>query len=320
MSDRVPAPPPPGATERLDAGLLARWPLPMPDETGDKETRGRVVVVAGSRTMPGAAWLAATAALRAGCGKVVVLTAASVAPALAMGLPEARVIGLPETVAGGFAGDDAASGAVARALDDALDGDTGAVLVGPGMEDAGATVAAVRSVRRRADRHAVPLVLDALALQALERPDGAAADADRAPLVLTPHAGEMARLSGRAKEAVCADPLDVAHETARRHGAVVALKGATTWLADATGRALRHDGGTVGLATAGSGDVLAGVVAGLLARGAEPLQALAWGVALHADAGRALAERIGPLGFLASELPAEIPRALHRRSQGHSRP
>jgi ADP-dependent NAD(P)H-hydrate dehydratase len=292
----------------VDAAALRAWPLPQPGEDGDKEARGRVVVVAGARTMPGAAWLAATAALRAGCGKVVVLTAASVAPGLALALPEAKVVGLPDTDGGGFAGDDAADGAVARALDDAVDADTGAVLVGPGMEDARAACACVRAVRRRAAAHGVPVVLDAIALQALEGAPSAA----RHPLVVTPHAGEMARLSGLSKEAVCADPRAVARATAARHGAVVALKGATTWIAAPDGRTFRHDGGSIGLATAGSGDVLAGVVAGLLARGAEPAQAMAWGSALHAEAGRVLAERIGPLGFLARELPAEVPGALAR--------
>lgn len=297
-----------GDVRDVDLATLRAWPLPQPGDDGDKEARGRVVVIAGSRTMPGAAWLSAVAALRAGCGKVLVLTAASVAPGLALTLPEARVVGLPDTDGGGFAGDDAADGAVARALDEAIGGETGAVLVGPGMEGARAAVACVRGVRRRAAAHGVPVVLDALALQALEGPPSEAAHA----LVITPHAGEMARLSGLTKDAVCDDPLAVARDTAVRHRAVVALKGATTWIADPDGRAFRHTGGAIGLATAGSGDVLAGVVAGLLARGAEPVQAMAWGSALHAEAGRALTARVGPLGFLASELPAEIPGALAR--------
>jgi NAD(P)H-hydrate repair Nnr-like enzyme with NAD(P)H-hydrate dehydratase domain len=95
----------------------------------------------------------------------------------------------------------------------------------------------------------------------------------------------------------------------------VALKGAETWIATPQGRCWRHAGGNVGLATSGSGDVLAGLIAGLLARGAPPEQAAAWGIALHARAGRRLCERLGPLGLLARELAAEVPALMHALSR-----
>jgi len=130
--------------------------------------------------------------------------------------------------------------------------------------------------------------------------------------VITPHAGEMAAVMGMEKEEVEADPLAVARRAAEELGAAVALKGPDTVIAAPDGRAYRYSGGRVGLATSGSGDVLAGLIAGLLARGAEPVAAAACGVWLHGEAGNALARRVGPIGFLARELPAEVPRLLAR--------
>ena len=136
--------------------------------------------------------------------------------------------------------------------------------------------------------------------------------AARRPVLLTPHAGEMAHLSGEPKDAVQADALGQAADTARRWNATVVLKGATTLIASADGEAppWRHSGGNVGLATAGSGDVLAGLIAGFVARGAPLDQAAAWGVVLHALAGERLAARQGGVGYLASELVDELPSLM----------
>ena len=129
-------------------------------------------------------------------------------------------------------------------------------------------------------------------------------------MILTPHAGEMAGLTGVSKAHVEADPLGAAREAAQALGAVVAVKGQRTFIAAPDGRGWRHEGHAVGLATSGSGDVLAGVIAGLLARDASPEQAALWGVFLHQQAGQRLSERVGPLGFLARELAGEIPGLL----------
>jgi NAD(P)H-hydrate repair Nnr-like enzyme with NAD(P)H-hydrate dehydratase domain len=99
-------------------------------------------------------------------------------------------------------------------------------------------------------------------------------------------------------------------------GVVLALKGATSWIAQPDGHLWRHQGGHPGLATSGSGDVLAGIITGLTARGATLVQACAWGVMTHAQAGQQLAKRIGPLGFLARELLPEIPAILARLQRG----
>ena len=285
----------------VDDALLRSWPLPRADAEGDKEARGETLVVAGSPEMPGAAWLAAIAALRAGAGKLVVATAASVAPGLALRLPEARVIGVPETPRGGLAADGAA--VLERVLADA-----DALLIGPGLQDAEGSLAFVRGCVAGATKAGI--VLDAAAMEAARSTRFA-----RAPL-LTPHAGEMAHLSGLDKDEVLREPERTARAMAERWHAVVALKGARTFIAAPDGRLWRHDGGSVGLATSGSGDTLAGIAAGLAARGASLEQAAVWAVVLHARAGDALSRRVGPLGYLASELPGEIPALMHRLAGG----
>jgi NAD(P)H-hydrate repair Nnr-like enzyme with NAD(P)H-hydrate dehydratase domain len=108
------------------------------------------------------------------------------------------------------------------------------------------------------------------------------------------------------------DPARVARLAADRFGAVVALKGAETWIAEPAGKLYRYTGGSIGLATSGSGDTLAGIVTGLAARGASPVRATLWATYLHGAAGRQLARRVGPLGFLARELLAELPPLLRR--------
>jgi len=282
----------------IDARLLRDWPLPEASGSADKEERGSTLVIAGSAETPGAATLAAIAALRAGAGKLAVATAASVAARLALALLEARVIGLPESDFGGPTVDGLAKLEARLARTDA-------VLAGPGLQDAAATRAFVRRLLKRTPRAAI--VLDALAMDVVLD----VRRFERAPL-MTPHAGEMAHLTGLAKDEVAADPERHAREAALRWNAVVALKGATTFIATPDGDCWRHVSSQAGLGTSGSGDVLAGIIVGLAARGAPLAQAAAWAVALHARAGRALAERLGPIGYLASELPAEIPGLMHK--------
>jgi ADP-dependent NAD(P)H-hydrate dehydratase len=299
MSDSTAQPP---STTVVDTALLHAWPLPEPDAAGDKEARGRTVVIAGSREMPGSAWLAAVAALRAGAGKLVVVTAGSVSSGLALKLPEARVIALAETPSGGLLVDDC------DVLKEVLER-ADAVLIGPGLQDVTATVRMVQVVLAwLAERGDVPVVLDAAAMDA-------ATARFELPVLLTPHAGEMARLSRVDKDTVCRDAAPLAQQSAQRLNAVVALKGATTWIAAPDRRLWRHDGGNVGLATSGSGDTLAGIICGLAARGASLEQAAVWGVALHARAGDALALRLGPLGYVASELLTEVPALMHALGQ-----
>jgi hydroxyethylthiazole kinase-like uncharacterized protein yjeF len=283
----------------LDDEALRAWPLPLPHADGDKEERGRVLVIAGSDEMPGAAVLAAGAALRAGAGKLVVATPARIAPWVAQALPEARVVAIAEDADGTLRPQALERLAPLLAHSDA-------VLIGPGMQPAHAVARFVLPLLPRVAH--CPLVLDAAALDTAR--EAALPLPLRQPVVLTPHAGEMAHLTGKPKDAIGDVPAQVAHRAARQWGATLALKGAETWIAAPDGRLWRHVGGNVGLAASGSGDVLAGLIAGLLARGAPPEQATAWGVALHARAGEQLAAEIGPLGYLARELAAQVPRLM----------
>lgn len=290
-------------TLALDDAWLRAHPLPEPDAQGDKESRGRVLVVGGQAQMPGAVLLAGGAALRAGAGKLRIATARGIAVAVATALPESRVVALPETPQGEIAVD--AAEAIAAWADR-----TDALLIGPGMVDKPGARHLVDRVLPAFGGAAV--VLDAAAMRGVP-PEGLGR-----PVLLTPHAGEMAKLMDMSKEAVQADPARIAVEAARRWNAVVALKGAVTHIATPSGACLRHEGGNAGLATSGSGDVLAGLITGLAARGAPLDVAAAWGVALHARAGEALSGRIGPLGYLAGELGAEVPRLMQRIQSGMS--
>lgn len=299
----------------IDMQTLRNWPLPMPRFDDDKEVRGHAVVVAGSREMPGAALLAANGVLRAGAGKVTIATAAHTAAHVATALPEARVIALAETPSGGFSAEGI------RRLADLAD-KADALLLGPGMQDEQATAEMVRALLPRYAGRKV--ILDAAALAVLHPPGQASLLAEPVdwehmrftePVLLTPHAGEMAHATGIGKEDIMADPHQAAREAARRWNAVVALKGALTVVAAPGGPLWQQQGGNVGLAISGSGDTLAGIIAGLAARGASLEQAAIWGVALHAAAGDQLAMRFGTLGYLAREIPAEIPALLRTLAQ-----
>jgi hydroxyethylthiazole kinase-like uncharacterized protein yjeF len=290
----------------IDQPMLRAWELPMPTPNSDKEGRGHVLVMGGSREMPGAVILAATAALRAGAGKLTIATGRSVAQLVALALPEARVIGLAETDSGGFAHDAVAT------LDPLADKVT-AVLIGPGMQDEPATAALVHALLPRLAGSDTSVVLDACAMgTVLFPPEGAAPFRFDQPVVLTPHAGEMAHLTGVDKEIIVADPDRYGRDAAARWNAVVALKGARTVVTAPDGASWENEGGNIGLATSGSGDTLAGIIAGLAARGATLAQATCWGVALHARAGERLARQFGQLGYLAREIPAEIPFLLEQ--------
>lgn len=289
----------------LTPARLRALALPRPDAGGSKEERGRVLVVGGSRETPGALILAGTAALRAGAGKLRLATAADAALPAGVAVPEARVFSLPQTRSGGIA---------AKAADEVLRlaAAVDALLLGPGIVEEDAATALARAVLAEVDGPAV--VLDAGCLPCLAADRGALRRlGGRA--VVTPHAGEMAGVMGIGKEEIEADPLAVATRAAAELGAVVALKGPDTLIAAPDGRAFRYADGRVGLATSGSGDVLAGLVAGLLARGAEPVRAAAWGVWLHGEAGNLLARR-GALGFLARELADPVPALMERPGRG----
>ncbi|TDC43407.1 NAD(P)H-hydrate dehydratase [Micromonospora sp. KC213] len=277
----------------ITPALLRDWALPVP--TGGKEQRGTVLVVGGSRSTPGAVLLAGVAALRAGAGVLQLAAAESTATALSIQVPEALVVGLPETSDGSVAGDPGDRLAE-------LVGQADVVAVGPGLHDIDETRAVLHLVLDAAGRETA-LVLDAYALGALSHEPDLLVGSGR-PVVLTPNLTEARHLLGREPGD---DLVAEARELARRYDGVVSLYG---HIATPDATAWREESGDAGLGTSGSGDVRAGLLAGLLSRGAEPAQAACWAAWAHAVSGQRLVPRFGRIGFLARELLDEIPHTL----------
>lgn len=314
--------------EPVTPTLLRGWPLP--GGGSGKDDRGSVLVIGGARSTPGAALLAGVAALRSGAGKLMLAVAESTAVQLAVALPEAGVTGLPETPGGSVLGSGASALGHQLAAADAI-------LVGPGLDDAGEATALLRGLlrpelaggqapegkqsgkqsgnsegkqggkqggKRGGERGGnsggsrTPIILDAYALGSLPGlRDELGPWAGR--LILTPNITEAGILLGRDVGELHRDVAAIAAE----YGAVVTCQGVIAG----------EDGlweittGHSGLGTSGSGDVLAGVIAGLRARGTTDAQAACWGTHLHAAAGDRLASRLGGLGYLARELTEELP-------------
>ena len=286
--------------EVLDRGRLAHFPLPRHPSDADKNARGLALFIAGSRELSGAAMLAGLGGLRAGAGKLRIATAETIALGIGLAIPEARVIAFAEGEEGCI--DPAAiQGLVTRCR--GMD----SLTVGPGMQHGPALAALVDTVLDSGGDY--PLIVDAAALGVLP-PVAAKLRGWRGGAVLLPHAGEMARLLGCDRAKVTGDPLTAARDASATFGAVVVIKGEWSFIVAPDGRSLRFRGGGIGLATSGSGDVLAGIVGGLCARGADPLTAAVWGVYLHGEAGRLLAKRVGTIGFLAREILDHVPRLM----------
>jgi hydroxyethylthiazole kinase-like uncharacterized protein yjeF len=289
----------------VTAALLRRWAIPEPDGDADKQDRGIAMVVGAATEIPGALLLAGVAALRAGAGKLQLGAPRSVATALGVALPEARVFSLPET-GDGFL-DKKAAHRVSECADQA-----NAVLIGPGMLGEDAVLSFMETLLPRLAGKQI--VIDAVALSALR--DGRFRFTEDMQVVLTPNPAEMARILGATKETVESDLRAAAMSVAEDLNAVVALKGSQTFIATPYGEVFRYSEGDVGLATSGSGDILAGILVGLLARGATLDQAAVWAVYLHGAAGNRLKKRIGPIGFLARELSDEVPILMNSLAAG----
>lgn len=283
----------------LNRAELKRHPLP-PVEGGDKDAHGRLLIIAGSRAVPGAALLAAHGAMRAGAGKLRMAVPDDVAVPLGIAMPEAMVTGFATARDGGFT-----KGAVPDIAD--LAGKSDAIVAGPGLRDNPAAQRLAASLCRLGK----PTALDAAMLHALPEADDEARAA-RIPPILLPHAGEMASLIDCDEAAVEADPLGCGRKCAALYGAVVLVKGVESHVVAPDGGAWKFTGGASGLGVSGSGDTLAGIVGGLLARRADPLTALLWSVWLHGEAGQLLSEKVGQIGFLAREIPGEVPALLQR--------
>lgn len=287
----MPRPPSPDLTPVTPA-LLRNWPVPNDD-------RGTAFVLGGARTVPGAVLLSGTAALRAGAGTLQLGASERHATALGVAMPESSVFGLPETENG------AVSRAAARVLADVLP-KARAVVIGPGLTDVDETFALLDRILPLVAEES-RLVLDAYALGALSRkPELIEPWAGQT--VLSPNRTEAGYLLGRE----VTDFSVAATEIAERYQAVVTLMGA---IATPGGERWFDGGGHIHLATSGSGDVLAGLIGGYLARSATPAQAACWATHVHALAGQRLIPRTGVTGLLARDLVAEAGTVISELSQ-----
>lgn len=282
----------PNHVEVVTPNTLRDWPLPSGADS--KYARGNVVVIGGARKTPGGVLLAGLSTLRVGAGRLTLGVAESVAVTLAVAVPESGVVGLAETSSGSVVGNSV--DAMARELERA-----DVVVVGSGLDNADEAKEMVLALAPLIGED-TRVVLDAYALMAIAgTPEAVEPWADR--LVLTPNKSEAAQLLGRDID----DFEDDVARIAERYRAVVtcfqvvAAPGGERW---------QIGSGQGGLGTSGSGDVLAGAIGGLLARGADADQAACWGTHLHASAGDRLAARIGPTGYLARELIDELPAVL----------
>lgn len=284
---------------KLDRAWIEANPLPPLTAIGDKDARGRVLVVGGAEFVPGALRLTGEAALRAGAGKLQMATVRSAAMALAVLVPEAAMIALPADEDGEIALK------AAELLEERL-ARCDTLILGPGMSAGDRTEQLVAALLKtsRADQ---TIILDAAALTCARQLEELVA-AHEGQVILTPHHREMSYLTGQDIDVIRRDPRSAALNVARAFNAVVVLKSARTLIASPWGdEPLLFEGGSIGLATGGSGDVLAGLIGGLAARGADPFRAAGWGVFVHGAAGARVADEIAEIGFLARDLLPVIP-------------
>jgi NAD(P)H-hydrate epimerase len=271
----------------------------LPPRAGgaNKGAFGRVLVIAGSRGMSGAAVLCGSAALRGGAGLVRVATPQAIRPEVAVGNPCYMTAPMLED-GGGQVGRTAIPelSTMAEASD--------VVALGPGLGRGPEVTDVVTALLATVDR---PLVLDADGLNAIGQ-NHAALKSD-APRILTPHPGEFARLIGQDVKTVQASRRELAEHYAKANGVVLVLKGQGTIVTDGQ-RVYQNTTGNPGMGTGGAGDVLTGLIAALLGQGVEPFAAAQLGVYLHGRAGDLVAQELGEAGMIASDLLSRLPRAL----------
>ena len=295
----------------LDDESMARL-LPDRDRRGHKGTFGKLLVVAGSLDYAGAALLVCRAAGRAGAGLVTLAVPESLQPLFAAKVVEATTMALPE--------DDVEEVDPEPALAKILDHEHDALVIGPGLRPALATADLVRLLLTVPEEPAAPAVLDAEALRTLAAADGWWGSVTRS-CVLTPHAGEFARLRAGSGHDPAADGELGTDDDARARAAaaaaaewrqVVVLKGARTVIAGPDGALAVAPFENPAMASGGTGDVLSGTIGALLAQGLTPFDAARLGVYLHGLAGDLVRDRIGDAGLLAGDLPDALPLVRKR--------
>ena len=273
----------------------------------NKGMYGHVLVIAGARGKTGAAAMAGIAALRAGAGLSTVASAESALAAIASFAPEIMTAPLPETEAGSIALRSFDHGLLASVLERKT-----AAAIGPGL---GTHPETVQFIRRAADEIQIPMILDADALNALAHKDLHA----NAPRILTPHPGEMSRLTGRTVQQIQHDRVDAARCFARERGVCVVLKGHRTVTAFADGRVFINPTTSPALATGGAGDVLTGLIAGFVAQFPEQLEmAVLAAVYLHGRCGELGASKMGEKAFIATDIFEFLPQAMSEAAEGYN--
>jgi len=321
----------------LTRGPTVIWPIGSPDEAlvcslqlnlvtarevapligprslvANKGSFGHVLVLGGSTGKAGAAAMAGMAALRAGAGLSTVATAKSVLATVAGFHPELMTEPLDETDAGSIS-----IRALQQGQMDSLAGRKTVLAVGPGISRHPQTAEFVRGVVRK---YKLPMVLDADGLNAFENRSAELKDTADI-LVITPHPGEMARLTGSTVAAIQRDRLNVARTFAREHGVIVVLKGHRTLIAHPDGTVWVNTTGNPGMATGGTGDILTGLVAGLIAQHPDRIaDAVISSVYLHGLAGDVARESMGEHSLIATDLLNALPEAFRRTRQAASQP
>lgn len=285
-------------TQPADAAQL----LPSRPSHSHKGTYGRVFVVAASTGMTGAAALTSAGALRIGAGLVTLGTPKSLNPILEVKLSEVMTLPLPETAEGSLALEAKSH------IIEAVERTKSVLAIGPGLSQHPETVALVHSLIRESD---TPTVIDADGINALSKSKDILSSLSP-QTVLTPHPGEMARLIGGTIEALERDRIGIAQRFAQAYNVTLVLKGAPTVIARGNGAMWINSTGNAGMATGGMGDVLTGLIAGLMAQKAAPFDAAVLGVYLHGLAGDIVAESIGMHGLMAGDVLNNVPKAIKR--------
>lgn len=302
---------PDAASDRIPTRLRLTEPLDFSDLIGPakkevhKGTRGHLLILAGSTGKTGAAVLAALGALRAGAGLVTVGVPAGLNPILENKLTEAMTLPLPDTEEGTL------SIGAEEPIRLALQSKT-ALAIGPGLSTHPETVELVRRIVASTQ---LPTLVDADGLNAIAgAPDVLSHAADR--ILLTPHPGEMSRLTSTSTAAIQADRVGTVSSFVKRHGCFLVLKGVGTLIGEPGGMIWLNPTGNPALASGGTGDVLTGLIAGLLARGWSIAKAAVAGVYLHGLAADLLSEEMGESGILAAELPGVVPSLIQTLQRG----
>lgn len=272
-----------------------RGMLPVRPMEGHKGTFGKPLIIAGSRGMTGAAYLSALAAYRTGSGLVKMIVPDDCLETLSVMLPEAVISGLPRQP------DRERAYVLERLISEA-----DAVLIGPGLSRSNEAMQLLEEVAEKCDK---PMVLDADALNLISG-NRSLLEKLRCEAIITPHPAEMARLTGLSTTGVQDDRIGIAKRFADEFGLTVVLKGAGTVIASNDGRTAINPTGNHGMATAGAGDVLAGVIVSLLGQGLPPYEAAVAGVYLHGLAGDLTAAELGAAGVMATDIANNISRAI----------